>query len=193
MIRQDTGGILRVFGMYLLVGLVIGIALSIVFSIVFMFVIFAGLARFGGLSDLRYMREYAIYSLIFSAGGVVILITAILGYLACVAQMFLEMLTARALGYWTGQFDVPQWRGQDDPMPFELQPAVGQQAPAQAYYGQPQQQPEISLRRRLGWGAATTYPSKEISRLWGVLPPRCRTDTAVPLFRNHGVCRQWPP
>ena len=33
--------------------------------------------------------------------------------------MFCGALIARALGYWTCQFDVPQWRGQDDPMPFE--------------------------------------------------------------------------
>ena len=140
MIRQDTGGILRVFGMYLLVGLVIGIILSIVITVVMMLGLFAGLAGMGSLSAMRYMDDWAIMSLIFSAGGVIIVLTIILSYIAMVAQMFVEMLTARALGYWTRQFDVPQWRGQDDPMPFELQPVVEKTAPAQPYYAQTQQQ-----------------------------------------------------
>lgn len=32
---------------------------------------------------------------------------------------FAHLIIARALGYWTAQFDVPHWQGQDDPMPFE--------------------------------------------------------------------------
>ena len=40
-------------------------------------------------------------------------------YVLVVVSVFLEALVARALGYWTMQFDVPRWRSQDDPMPFE--------------------------------------------------------------------------
>lgn len=40
-------------------------------------------------------------------------------YLVSVLTTFACVIIARALGYWTAQFDVPHWRGQDDPMPFE--------------------------------------------------------------------------
>ena len=36
------------------------------------------------------------------------------------ASAFAVVMQARAVGYWTRQFDVPAWRGQDDPMPFEM-------------------------------------------------------------------------
>ena len=39
--------------------------------------------------------------------------------------MFFTAMITRALGYWTQQFNVPAWRGQDDPMPFELACAAG--------------------------------------------------------------------
>ena len=44
------------------------------------------------------------------------LLAAFLGVLACA-------LAIRAVGHWTCQFDVANWRGQDDPMPFELKGA----------------------------------------------------------------------
>ena len=49
------------------------------------------------------------------------LLFVFLAYVVAVqfVAMFYGALVARALGYWTCQFDVPQWRGQDDPMPFE--------------------------------------------------------------------------
>ena len=40
-----------------------------------------------------------------------------------VVAVFTIMMVTRALGYWTRQFDVPAWRGQDDPMPFEMRGA----------------------------------------------------------------------
>ena len=43
----------------------------------------------------------------------VALFAAFLGVMGCA-------LVVRAVGQWTCQFDVANWRGQDDPMPFEI-------------------------------------------------------------------------
>ncbi len=37
-----------------------------------------------------------------------------------VVLAFVNMVSVRAVGLWTRQFDVPRWRGSVDPMPFEL-------------------------------------------------------------------------
>lgn len=132
MFRHDTGGIMRIFGMNLLVGLILGILLSIVVTVLIMLVVFVGAAGLAGagftpesfeyISDTEAMRIFT--QLIGSVGLVGIICLALSLFLANATNIFTEMLVARALGYWTWQFDVPQWGGKDDPMPFELnQPA----------------------------------------------------------------------
>ena len=124
MFRKDTGGIMRIFGMNLLVGLILGIILSIIITIMvvaFIFIIAAAMAGMG----------YTPESLQYMAGFLFLIVAVFLGNLA---STFVQMLVARAMGYWTWQFDVPQWRGQNDPMPFEYAQA---QPNVQAYQQQP--------------------------------------------------------
>ena len=134
MLRYDTNGILRVFGMSLLVGFIISIILTIVFSILMFLAILAGVAGLAAsgysvtmlqhMSDAQAMAAFA--SLMGSAGLVGFLGVLIIVFLAYLAEVYILALVARAMGYWTMQFDVPRWRGQDDPMPFETAPsAVG--------------------------------------------------------------------
>lgn len=128
MFRHETGGIMRIFGMNLLVGLILGILLSIIIGILFMMVVFAGAAGLISagytpesleyISDAEAMRIFMQF--IASAGFVGIICLAVSVFLCNAVSVFVEMLVARALGYWTWQFDVPQWRGKDDPLPFEL-------------------------------------------------------------------------
>ena len=138
MLRHDTNGALRIFGMYLLVSLILGIILSVVLFILIFFVTFAGVASLAAsgydLSALQNMSDAQAATLglriIAGAGiagffGIVVVV-----YLATLASMFAAALVARAMGYWTMQFDVPRWRGQDDPMPFETGPAVMNAVPA---------------------------------------------------------------
>ena len=156
MIRHNTGGILRVFGMNLLVSLVMGLILSVVMTIIMMIFIFAGAA---GMGSYYYGGSDSAIALVLAAGGVGIILVIAVSYIALVASMFLEMLTARALGYWTMQFDVPHWRGQDDPMPFEMQP-VTQPASQQAYYAQQQQQAGAQPAQQ--WQA----PAQQAAQQW---------------------------
>lgn len=138
MFRKDTGGIMRIFGMNLLVGLILGIILSIIFTILIVIVCFAAVGAMTGMGytpeSLQYMTDEQITSFVLQLMGPVglvgflCLLVAI--FLGNIASVFVEMLVARAMGYWTWQFDVPQWRGQNDPMPFEYAQA---QPNVQAY------------------------------------------------------------
>ena len=142
MFRKDTGGVMRIFGMNLLVGLILGIILSIIITIMVVALVFIIVAAMAGMGytpeSLQYMTDEQATSFVLQLMGPVglvgflFLIVAV--FLGNLASTFVEMLVARAMGYWTWQFDVPQWRGQNDPMPFEYAQA---QPNVQAYQQQP--------------------------------------------------------
>ena len=73
----------------------------------------------------NYIQIFKTYSTDFGALGWVLSIIAII----LVAGVFVQILSARAGGYWTRQFDVPAWGGQDDPLPFEVLGAPQPQQP----------------------------------------------------------------
>ena len=154
MMRRDGGGLFRIFGMNLIFGLIFGIILFVLSMIVFA-ICFASvapqIASLGGSPYYDYSYPYsvtgsnqfaAVLSAILPMLGILFVFIIILVYICCVFDSFMTILTARALGYWTRQFDVAQWGAQADPMPFEAQ----QQAPYQTYQQpyqaqQPQAQP----------------------------------------------------
>ena len=102
-----------------------------------MVVMFAGVAGVVGsgvpLSSVQYMTDAQAaqlgLSIIASAGVVGFLSFAVMVFAANLASAFTSALVYRAVGYWTMQFDVPSWRGQDDPMPFELGQPMAQGVP----------------------------------------------------------------
>lgn len=161
MFRRDTNGVMRIFGMYLLVGLIIVIVLSIIASILVFLVVFAGIAslaasgyNIAALQHLTDSQAAALVLQVFAGAGVVGFFSMlVIAFLAYVAEMFVMLLVVRAMGYWTMQFDVPRWRGQDDPMPFEVMapaaaampvnpvPPAAQQPYQQPYGAYAQQQP----------------------------------------------------
>ena len=113
MMRHDSRGVARILGMYLVINLVIGVVAGVV--------VIATLI--GGM-----VFGFAAASAAAAAGtpgfavGVVVLMMilfAALTYAGMVASVFCMAMVVRAMGHWTRQFDVPRWRGQDDPMPFE--------------------------------------------------------------------------
>ena len=76
--------------------------------------------------------DMAVMGIVFVVGSLAVLLMIVVGFISLVVSVFVMMMVTRALGYWTRQFDVPAWRGQDDPMPFELSGApegFGQQPP----------------------------------------------------------------
>lgn len=124
MLRKDLGGLLRIFAMALIVGLIGSVVIGVIIAIIIFFIIFLGALMAGGGASVSYgSPSGGMIAFILAAGGLAVLIFMVIGYFALVFGVWVSTLTSRALGYWTQQFDVPQWRGQDDPMPFEIQQA----------------------------------------------------------------------
>ena len=129
MFRHDTGGIMRIFGMNLLVSFIVGLVISIIVMVLFSGTIITAVSAMASsgydMQSLQYMNdaEATAFALQFmSSAGIVGLLSMLVGGFAIsLGSVFAMTLVARALGYWAAQFDVPRWRGQDDPMPFELQ------------------------------------------------------------------------
>ena len=122
MLRYDFPGLLRIFAMALIVGLVIGFFLMVaLFMFVLVGVVMVSAASLGGSGAF----SVALFGVgVFSLFGIAFLLLS----LFCIALC--DALVIRALGYWTRQFEVSRWGGQEDPMPFE-QRAAAQQSTAQ--------------------------------------------------------------
>lgn len=117
MLRHDFTGALRVLGMLVLLTVVVEAVLVAAITVVL-----------GGCG----MAFGLIVSLLSAAGGSAVaaafvpfalllwlLVLLGAGVLCMASSAFIALITARAMGYWVRQFDVPAWRGQDDPLPFE--------------------------------------------------------------------------
>lgn len=138
MLKRDTNGIVRIFAMNLLFGLIFGLIFGLVLFIVcftFLMSILVPVinASSGTMSDSEIMTAIA------SAGAgflVFMLVFTLLIYALMCVSAWLQMITTRALGYWTSQFNVPSWGPQDAPLPGGYAPAGAWQQPNQ--YQQPQ-------------------------------------------------------
>lgn len=133
MVRHDFGGILRILGMFLLLFAVIAVVTTVLVLLAVFLCLVIGFFATGGNMNINASRpDAAIMGMVFAVGGVAVLLSVVAGFASMAVSLFVMMMVARALGYWTKQFDVPAWRGQDDPMPFELaggSAGFGQQPP----------------------------------------------------------------
>ena len=109
MMRHDMKGLLRVLGLSIVLAIVPAAVTGIIGSLLFAGVIGVGAYGFfsnGASPDM----------MLVVAGGMGLIMAVVVS----AASAFAVVMQARAVGYWTRQFDVPAWRGQDDPMPFEM-------------------------------------------------------------------------
>lgn len=160
MVKRDAGGLFRIVGMEILFLCVICAAASIAVSLVFgtaVAALFVG--SFGTMMGNSYsmgglggsMGNMGDMSSILGpmmAVGVIAAIPLLFVILWAIssAGAWLTLLVARAVGYWTAQFNVARWGAKDDPFPFETDPAgeakhdpvPGASRPGQPY-GQAQQ------------------------------------------------------
>ena len=137
MLRFDTNGILKIFGMNLIVSLVLGVIVFFLAFMVMFIVVAAGVAGLVGagysvdsfqyMSDAQALRMFGQF--VASAGVVGVLAVLLLAFATMLASAYVDALIARALGYWTLQFDVPRWGGQDEPLPFERAASTQAAAP----------------------------------------------------------------
>lgn len=127
MARHDANGLLRIFGMSLLVSLIISLVLTVIITVLVLIVVFVGVAGLVGagysveslqsMSDIQMMHVVAQFFV--SAGVIGIIALVAIVFFMLVAVVFVDALVIRAMGYWTMQFDVARWGGQDEPLPFE--------------------------------------------------------------------------
>ena len=119
MMRHDFKGILRILGMWLIVSIVAGIAIALAVSAV----IFAGILCVSFFASTGVHASDASFLPIVVAAMILMLVVLAVALFAAFLGVMGCALVVRAVGHWACQFDVANWRGQDDPMPFELKGA----------------------------------------------------------------------
>ncbi|MCH4221721.1 MAG: DUF4013 domain-containing protein [Eggerthellaceae bacterium] len=167
MMRHDPKGILRILGMSLLLVLISGLIIGAIVLVIFLIDILMGAATMipliGGTIEPNNVLSGSFMSMILFA----CICLVIIGFIDAVVTMYINLVVTRALGYWMLQFDVPQWRGQDDPMPFELQQQWQQQA-AQGYAASQQSVPQQGPVQTVQPSAAQTeHPQAPIPNSQG--------------------------
>ena len=131
MVRRDPRGLLKIFGMAILLSVAATVIMCVLFFVA-VFVAFLGvsaLAALGPAIDRTNAFLAVLLIGVFASlfmGGLLVVTLAV-----STLVVFGYAMVVRALGYWTQQFDVPAWRGQDDPMPFELGGSAAWRAPGQ--------------------------------------------------------------
>jgi len=113
MFRYDGMGLLRIFGIVLLVG-VIGVVISL-FALV-PAAMFIGMAVLEAFASAFTMTAPDINPAWVPIGTLLAVIGA---FILQLANVFATMLQARALGYWLRQFEVAEWGASTDPLPFQ--------------------------------------------------------------------------
>ena len=167
MMKHDFGGLMRIFGMSIIIGLIIGVIAGILIGIVV-----TGAAAFGimgaGAAGYSGMESPEIAMLVFGVVMAAMPIMLVLCYVLNVMSVFANVIIYRAMGYWTRQFNVAQWGRKEDPMPFEAMQAAAQQPynaapqqPQQPYYTAPQQPQQPSAAAPVaGAAAAASAPAQ---------------------------------
>lgn len=129
MYKHDVGGLWRIFGMYVLMLFICAIVITIIAVFMVMIVVMVGL---GGLLSAGYTIDSLqhapqsqmvalLVQFVLSAGLIGFILIFLLIFVCMFIGVLVYALAIRAMGYWTMQFDVARWGGQDDPMPFELE------------------------------------------------------------------------
>lgn len=130
MLRYDGGGILRIVGMSLVLVLCAGAAALLLLLLVAGVASLVFFVMLGGMP----VQSVTPYDSSVVMLGFFVVASACLLYTLFVsaAAVFTAMIVVRSLGYWMQKFDVAHWRGQDDPMPFELAPDAWQESPGRS-------------------------------------------------------------
>lgn len=118
MLRHDWRGLAGILGRVLLVSAAFVVALTAIIGLILIAVFTYGLSM---LASSGLAPEVSGPMAGFMLVGMLVLFVA-LGLLWFAFSTTLLLVEARAVGHWTRQFEVALWRGQDDPMPFEIAP-----------------------------------------------------------------------
>ncbi len=120
MMRQDSSGLIRILGMAILLS-IIGAVIAGTVALAF----FGIRWTFGLPNGIIFLlnQDWQGFLEAFPAMLLsILLFSSLASYIASVTSVFTQAIIARSMGHWTSQFEVPSWRGQDDPLPFEISP-----------------------------------------------------------------------
>lgn len=128
MLRRDMSGIMRIVGMVVIVGIIAVVVLVILVLLsVYPIIYIAVMNLFNStywLDMFPYMTQFQqlafVLDMLFSIGPLGVIVCIVILYVMSLIQVFILLVTIRALGYWTKQFEVPLWGDQKDPLPYEL-------------------------------------------------------------------------
>lgn len=119
MIRHDWRGLVGILVRVVVANIVLA---AVVFAVVMVGVLAAFLVGVGFASAASDSSFAAAAPLVVLLVILLIALVVAFGFFALCASTALFLVEVRAVGCWTYQFDVASWRGQDDPMPFEIAP-----------------------------------------------------------------------
>lgn len=175
MITHDLNGMARIIGMVLLLSLILGAIAGVVLTIVF-FMYFGYAISVAGPA-LSHIGDSSVpfnSSLVATQLGsstlVFVLVLLVVLYFLVVAGVFIDLMAFRAVGYWARGFNVSEWRGQNDPLPFEVQPS---QQPSPAYY-----QPQQVAQQQVAQQQAVQQPQQQAAPAVQAQPPAYQADQA---------------
>lgn len=117
MARRDGFGLFKIFGMQLILYFATSMAISFAVLSVALITIIPLTCAIQANGSMAAPLTIALVWLI-----VVLLLTYV--FVALVALMFQNLMVARAIGYWTLQFNVARWGRPNDPLPFEVDPQL---------------------------------------------------------------------
>lgn len=125
MMRYDSNGLLRIFCMSLLLDLAVSAISFALLSIpIAVGVAAGGLLGVSAINPSSFDMSPSVAGIGFVLVGVVLILALLCLFVTMIASVFTEAMITRALGYWTRQFEVATWCGQEDPMPFERRAAT---------------------------------------------------------------------
>lgn len=123
MIKQDFGGIMRIFGMMILFEVIGGAIVTVILVVIVMLVLGATLTPLVLMTSGAAYSDSAIIGYLATIVVTMLPVFLVISYIWFVYSVFVQLLVARGVGYWTRQFDVASWGTKDDPLPFEVTPS----------------------------------------------------------------------
>ncbi len=163
MMTHDFGGLMRVFAMSILFSFIGAIIFVVVFAIVVMVFGFGAFLTAGSSYQNGSMDESQIALLVLALIGSLLPLILIISYVYSVYTVFVEMLTTRAVGYWTRQFDVANWGKDTDQLPFERVATYSAAPTAPVAQPQPTAQPQQPVAQAQPAAAQPQQPAAPVT------------------------------
>lgn len=117
MMKRDFGGLMRIFGMMLIFQIIGGVIIFMIVMGILVAVLGAAFGPMLMMLDGGMYTDSSVAMYILSVVMMMLPVFLVFAYIALCFEVFVQLLVARAVGYWTRQFNVAEWGTKDDPLP----------------------------------------------------------------------------